>query len=174
MKKILPFLTIMLLMLLLTACGKPVDEQIDVGLSNVETVFKEEPKEPNKKINNIELFLPSRYSIDFTDEVNNFIIEKGSDIYILFVNTNEEENSNLHYDILKNDKTKKILKDKTIEVDNSFSFAAVVEQEEGKYELIVSSGGVKITTISDGKKIDEKLLNMMEIVHSVKIIGKSQ
>lgn len=169
MKKPISFFLVFFSILFLSGCGKTAEEQIDIGISNLETVFKEEPKESNKKINNLELYLPSRYSIEFADETNNYIVEKGSDVYILFVNTNEEEDSKLHYDILKNDTTKKIVKEKTIEVDDTFSFAAVVEQDEETYELIVSSGGIKMTTISNSKNIDDKLLQMMEIVHSVQI-----
>lgn len=172
MKKFISYFLIVLTILLLSACGKTVDEQIDTGLANVETVFKNKPKKANHKISNIELYLPSRYSINFTDEANNFIIEKGSDVYILFVNINEEEDSKLQYDILKNDTTKHIIKEKTIEVDDSFSFALVSKQDEKNYELIVSTGGVKISTISEDKNIDDKLLHMMEIVHSVKLINK--
>lgn len=172
MKKFISHFIIILSILLLSACGKTVEEQIDIGLANAETVFKEKPKETNHKIGNIELYLPSRYSIDFTDEKNNFIIEKGSNVYILFVNTNEEDDSKLQYDILKNDGTKNIIKEKTIEVDDKFSFALVSKQDEEHYELIVSSGGVKISTISENKNIDDQLLHMMEIVHSVKLITK--
>ncbi|ACA41670.1 hypothetical protein Bsph_4209 [Lysinibacillus sphaericus C3-41] len=36
-------------------------------------------------------------------------------------------------------------------------------------ELIVSSGGVKMTTISQAKHIEDNLREMTKIVHSVKI-----
>lgn len=171
MKKSILLFMLFCSIFLLAACGKTAEEQIDLGISKFEEVFKREPKEPNKKISDIELYLPSRYSIDFTEDTNNYIIEKGSDVYILFLNKNEENNSKLQYDILKNDTSKNIIKEKTLEVDDTFSFVAVVKEKE-QYELIVCSGGIKISTVSNGKNIDDKLLNMMEIIHSVQYIGK--
>lgn len=169
MKKSILLFMLFCCFFLIAACGKTAEEQIDLGLEKMEEVFKGEPKEPNKKISDIELYLPSRYSIDFTEDTNNYIIKKGSDVYILFLNKNEENNSKLQYDILKNDSTKNIIKEKTLEENNTFSFIAVVKDKE-QYELIVCSGGMKISTISNGKNIDDKLVNMMEIIHSVQYI----
>lgn len=101
MKKWLLLAIAAMLLTGLSGCGKSVEEQINVGVASAQTVFEETPREPNKKIGQIELYLPSGYSIKETDDVNNYVISKGKDNYILFVNVNEKEDSKLHYELLK-------------------------------------------------------------------------
>lgn len=155
--------------LTLTGCGKSVEEQINNGVASAQTVFEKDPQKPNQKIGGIELFVPTGYTVEQTEDENNFILNKGKDQFILFVNVNEEEDSKLHYELLKRDKTKKIVKEETVELDGAFGFTAVTEHKEGLFELIVSSGGVKVSTISEDKKIDTKLVDMMQIARSVEI-----
>lgn len=172
MKKWL-YLTIgTLLLIVLAGCGKTVEEQINSGVASAQTVFEENSREPNKQIGQIELYLPSGYSIKETDDVNNYILTKGKDQYILFVNVNEKEDSQLHYDLLKKNQSNKIIKEQSVELDGAFGFTAVLEHEEEQYELVASSGGVKVSTISKDRKIDDKLVDMMLIARSVHINGK--
>lgn len=158
------------LLFLLAGCGAPVEEQISSGITSAESIFKGQAEETNKNINEIELYLPNGYSIEKMEEKHNYIVQKGKkNRYILFVNHNEGENSRLHYDVLKNDQTRKIIEEKTFELEDAFGFVTVSEVDESTYELIVSSGAVKISSISDNKKIDEKLADMMTIARSVKV-----
>ncbi|HWK23768.1 MAG TPA: hypothetical protein VNS08_12125 [Ureibacillus sp.] len=158
----------------LTGCGKTVEEQIDTGVASAQTVFEENPQQPNTTIGNIKLHVPSGYEVEESEDINNIIITKGKQSYILFVNYNEKEDSNLQYELLNNDKTKKIIKEETIESDGAFGFSAVVEHDTEQFELIVSSGGVKMSTISEDKNIDQKLVDMMTIVRSVKIAKEKE
>ncbi len=161
---------VLVLLLALAGCGKTVEEQIKTGVANAQTVFEENAQQPNKSIGLIQLYLPSGYSVEQSEDINNLIVRKGKDSYILFVNNNEKEDSNLHYELLKNDKSKKIVKEETVELDGAFGFTAVVEYDEERFELIASCGGVKISTISEDKNIDQKLVDMMTIVRSVKLV----
>ncbi|SOC03411.1 hypothetical protein SAMN05880501_103247 [Ureibacillus xyleni] len=156
--------------LVLTGCGKTVDEQVELGITSAETVFKDNSNKPNKTIGEIQLFVPSGYSAKESEDLNNLILTKGKDQYLLFVNEYEKQDSKLHYELLKKDSSKKVIKEETIESDGAFGFAAVIEVDEDHYELITSSGGAKISTISEDKKIDEKLANMMAITRSVELI----
>ena len=63
----------------------------------------------------------------------------------------------------------KVVEEQTYMNNDVFGFSAVVEHAEDEYELIVSNGGIKMSTMSDGKKIDQKIQAMMEIVRSVKV-----
>ncbi|WP_346234671.1 hypothetical protein MKY04_15440 [Lysinibacillus telephonicus] len=164
---------VLVLILALAGCGKTVEEQINTGVANAQTVFEENAQEPNKTIGDIELYLPSGFNVEKSDDVNNLIVTKGKDSFILFVNSNEKEDSNLHYELLKNDKSKKIVKEETVEFDGAFGFTAVVEYDEERFELIASCGGVKISTISEDKNIDGKLVDMMTIVRSVKLVEEA-
>ena len=160
---------ISLVVLVLTGCGKPVEEQITEGVASTATVFEAKPVEPTTTVGKIEVYLPSGYKIEEGTNEMNYIVTKGKDSFILFVNTIEQEDSRLHYDLLVNDSKLNIVKEQTFEKEDAFGFAAVIEHSEEQYELVVSSGGVKMTTMAKDKKIDEKLVDMMEIVRSVKV-----
>ena len=159
-----------LCMLVLSACGKTVEEKTATGIENAESVFTNEPNATNKSMGHIELYLPNGFNIEKGIDEANYTVINGKDSYILFVNPNETENSQLYYDILKQDAKTNIIEDKTFEKGDLFGFSAVNQLNEEEFELIVSVGGVKVTTISDKKKLDEKLQNMMEIAQSVKVI----
>ena len=156
--------------LVLSACSQSVEEQALAGMENAETVFSSEPKEVNKTIGHIELYLPAGYSIEKGIDDLNYTILNGKDSYILFVNQNETNDSQLHYDIFKNESTSEIVQEKTFQSDGMFGFSGVIKLPEGKYELIANIGGVKLSTISEDKKLDSKIQEMMEIVQTVNVI----
>lgn len=155
----------------LAGCGKSVQEQIEVGVASAETIFQEGAEVPNTTIGSIEVFVPKSYTVEQGANEMNYILTKDKDSYILFVNTNEQEDSKLHYDNLMADQTKNVVKSQEMESDEEFGFSAVVQYEDDKhYELIVSIGGIKMTTISEDRKIEDKLNTMMQIVRSVNIV----
>jgi len=158
------------MLFVLSGCGKSVEEQINMGVASAQNVFEESPKETNKKIGQIALYLPSGYKIQDTDDVNNYVLTKGKDKYILFVNVNEKEDSKLHYELLKKNMSNKIVKEQPLELDGVFGFTMVLEHREDQFELVASSGGVKVSTISNDRKIDDKLVEMMQIARSVEVI----
>ena len=168
-RKWIHFILISVVAVMLTGCGKTVEEQITEGFASTATVFEAKPVEPTTTIGKIKVYLPSGYKVEEGTNEMNYIFTKGKDSFILFVNTIEAEDSRLHYDILVNDSKLNIIKEQTFELKDAFGFVAVIEHSEEQYELVVSSGGVKMTTMSADKNIDEKLVDMMEIVHSVKV-----
>lgn len=159
------------LVVILSACSQTVEEQAQAGMENAETMFSSKPNEANKKIGHIELYLPKGYSIEKGIDELNYTILNGKDSYILFVNQNEPEDSQLQYDLLKQENKNEIVEEKTFESDGQFGFSAVTKFPEEKYELIVNLGGVKLSTISEDKKIDDKIQEMMEIVKTVKVVN---
>ena len=159
------------LVVILSACSQTVEEQAQAGMQNAETMFSSESNEANKTIGHIELYLPKGYSIEKGIDELNYTILNGKDSYILFVNQNEPEDSRLQYDLLKQENKNEIVEEKTFESDGQFGFSAVTKFPEEKYELIVNLGGVKLSTISEDKKIDDKIQEMMEIVKTVKVVN---
>lgn len=156
---------------LLTGCGKSLDEQVSEGITNAEAAFSDEPIKSNVKEGNVSVYLPEDYVLDATDKEFNYLINSKDDQYILFINENESETSKLNYQLIVDEKKDAIVSLKELEEEKQFGFAAVIEYAEKEYELVVSIGGVKLSTITNGKKIDEKLTNMMEIVRSVEILN---
>ena len=161
--------TISIVIFALTGCGKSVEEQINNGVASAQSIFEENSQQPNQAVGNIELYVPKGYTIKQSEDGVNLLLQKGSENYILFVNINEAEDSTLHYKILKNNSADKIVKEQTVELDGAFGFTAVVKYGEEQFELIVSSGGVKMSTISKDHNIDSKLIEMMQIVRSVNV-----
>ncbi|MFP3499095.1 hypothetical protein SB759_33305, partial [Pseudomonas sp. SIMBA_059] len=90
---------------------RPIDEQVELGIASAETVFKDHSNKPNKSIGKIQLFVPSGYRVEESEDLNNFILTKGKDQYILFVNEYENQDSKLHYNLFKEDATKKVIKE---------------------------------------------------------------
>jgi len=168
-RKWIHFMWISVVVVMLTGCGKAVEEQITEGVAATATVFEAKPMETTTTIDKIKLYLPSGYKVEKGTNEMNYIITKGKDSFILFVNTIEKEDSRLHYELLVNDSKLNIMKEQTFEQEDAFGFAAVIEHSEEQYELVVSSGGVKMTTMAKDKNIDTKLVDMMEIVRSVKV-----
>ncbi len=155
--------------LMLAGCGKTLEEQITEGVALAADTFESESPEPTTAIGKSKVYVPPGYSVEEGANEMNYIFSKGRDSFILFVNTVEAEDSRLHYDLLVDDANLNIVKEKTFELKDAFGFTAVIEHSEKEYELVVSSGGVKMTTIAEDKGIDEKLAEMMEIVRSVRV-----
>ena len=168
-RKWIHFIWISVVAIVLTGCGKTVEEQITEGVASTATVFEANSVEPTTAIGKIKVYLPSGYKVEEGTNEMNYIITKGKDSFILFVNTIEAEDSRLHYNLLVNDSKLNIIKEETFEFEDAFGFTAVIEHSKEQYELVVSSGGVKMTTMAKDKNIDNKLVDMMEIVRSVKV-----
>jgi len=161
---------LMLLLLVLSGCNQSIDDQIANGLQLTEKVFAEEPEEHTVEIGDIKLYLPSNFKIEDSSDAYNIVISKGKESYILFINDREAQDSKLYYSLLKENEADKIIEESTFDKDGRFGFTAVLKtDEENEMELIVSSGGVKMTTISKAKQIENNLREMTKIVHSVKI-----
>ena len=155
---------------LLVSCNKTVEEQVSEGISTVQNAFEQQPIKSNTKENNISLYLPEDFVIDPSGEENNYFINSSDNQYILFINENEPENSQLNYDLLMKDEDDSIVKVEQLQGEKHFGFVAVKQFSEKDYELIVSIGGIKLTTVTNQKKIDAKLANMIDIVRSVEIV----
>ena len=164
-----PLLITASLVIVLAGCGAPVAEQIDKGLENAEATFTSEAQATTEEVGDIQVYMPRGYTIFKGEADMNYVVTKGNDSFILFVNTIEREDSQLHYDNLIVEQGDKIVKKQTYINEGVFGFTAVIQHSEEQYELVVSNGGVKMTTMSDDKKIDDKLQSMMEIVRSAEV-----
>ncbi|WP_341300103.1 hypothetical protein MHB44_16680 [Lysinibacillus sp. FSL H8-0500] len=161
---------LMLLLLGLSGCSQSIEEQIANGLQITETVFAEEPEQHTEQIDDIQLYLPAKFKVEDSSDDYNIVISKGKESYILFINDREAKDSKLYYNLLKDNDADKIIEETTYEKDGHFGFTAVLKTaNEDEMELVVSSGGIKMTTISQAKYIEDNLREMTKIVHSVKI-----
>ena len=160
--------SILLSAILLVGCGKSVEEQVDEGMVKAEAAFKQ-ASEANTTEDNVNLYLPKGFVIDPAEEESNYFITSDDDQYILFINEQEPNDSKLNYDLIRKEKKDDIIKIEELKNEERFGFAAVIKHSEKHYELVVSIGGIKLSTMTNNKKMDEKLAVMMDIVRSVEI-----
>lgn len=155
-----------LVVILLAGCSSLEEQTVD-GLENAKVAFQDDAEKPNEKVNDMNIFIPSGFSIEEESDETNIILSKGDDSFILFINPNELQSSQLYYDLMMADSNLEVLDKKTFEQNGRFGFAAIIENSEEKYELITSIGGIKLTTISEQQDIANNLEKMMLIVRSI-------
>ena len=158
---------VMMSAVILTACGQSLEEQAAAGVNVAEEAFLANDKASTEEIDGVKLYKPMGFTIKESSDAQNIIFKKNDETLILFINPNEEVDSRLFYDILLADQNKKVVALETFIEDGTFGFAAVVESDDNKVELIASVGGAKITTLTKEKNISTNLQVMMEVVRSI-------
>lgn len=158
---------VIVLSIFLAGCLATPEEQIADGVANARSTFDEEPPKTNESTDQLELYLPGGYTIEEPSDEHNIIITKGSDSFVLFINPNESSDSKFFYDLQKANAEQEWAADETFEQNGRFGFVTVREIAEDQFEIVTSSGGVKLTTISEESEIQENLEWMMKTVRSI-------
>ena len=151
----------------LAGCMATPEERLAEGLSETRTAFEEEPTETNETAGETELYLPGGYDIEEPSDENNIIITKGSDSYVLFINPNEAADSKFFYDLQKANAEVEWITDETFEQNGRFGFTTLRAIAEDRIEIVVSAGGVKMTTISEEADVPGDMEWMMKTVRSI-------
>ena len=154
---------------MLAGCGTPLDEQLEMGFAASEQSFEADSKKPNTKQENIAFYLPEGFEVENSEIEHNYLLNHNGELYVLFVNALEDSSSKFAYEHLMTEQEDKIVEVKTYETEEAFGYSAVLEQKKDEYELVTALGGVKVSTLTKGKALDEKLAYMMEIAKSVQI-----
>ncbi|MDQ0430442.1 hypothetical protein QOZ98_003299 [Planomicrobium stackebrandtii] len=162
-------LIFMLLLLagLLAACNATPEEQIVKGIENAQGAFEEEPENTNETVGQTNLYVPSGYNIEEPSDGSDSLITKGSDSFALLINPNEGAASTFFYDLQKEDSEQLWVVDETFQQNGRFGFATVEEIAEDQLELVVSAGGVKLTTVTTENQIPQNMDWMMKTVRSI-------
>ncbi len=158
-----------LLIISLVGCSGSVEEQTSDGFQAAKEVFQGESMKPNEQFKNVQLYVPGGFKILEDSDETNIILKDNQDAYVLFINPNEQTDSQLFYDLLLSEKKDVLLAEETFQQENRFGFVAILPSKEDHYEIIVSNGGYKLTTISDKNEVAKNMQRMMEVVRSVKI-----
>lgn len=155
--------------LLLTACGQSLEERAAKGVKAAGEAFYANNAEPNEEIDGTKFYKPVGFKVEDDSDAHNIVLNKSDDLYILFINPNEQSDSRLFYDLLIADEKKNIIDEETFTEGDTVGFAAVVQSENvDNIELIVSVGGIKMSTLIKENKIAANLPQMMEVVRSIK------
>lgn len=157
--------SILLIIGLLAGCSS-IEDVSEETTTHVEQAFKEKSPEPNKEYGTISYFLPEDLKVDEQGE-NNFILKKGEQLFILFVNPNENLQSEVLYQSINPDKGSFAI-DKTFKDKDRFGYVKAYEIDDKNYLLSVGIGGVKMTTETKLGDINENATEMMKVVSSLK------
>lgn len=158
-----------LLLISLVGCSGSVEEQTSEGFQTAKEVFQGESVKTNEQFKNVQLYVPGGFSIQEESDETNIILKNNKESYVLFINPNEQSDSQLFYDLLLAEKQEALLAEETFQQNNRFGFVAILPSKEDHYEIIASNGGYKLTTISDENDVAKNIEVMMEIVRSVQI-----
>ena len=159
---------IILSIVFLTACGQSREDRVEEGIKTAEETFFANDKKGTEEIEGVKLYKPMGFTVEENSDAQNIIFNKNGDMFILFVNPNEDLDSQLFYDLLLADESKVIVAKETFKEDDTFGFVAIVESDDDTVELVASVGGAKMTTRTNEKNIVKNIKPMMEIVRSIK------
>lgn len=155
-------------LVMLSACSASIDEEKKVAQEAVKNVFTSElDVETNKEMKGYHFYLPKgmvmKESID-----NNIVLARGKNIYILFINPQEQSSSEVVYQSSVSPKITYVM-DETFTTKGEFGYLLIheINSEKDVYELTVGIGGVKLTTETNTKHLADNAKEMMEIVKSV-------
>lgn len=155
------------LVLILAGCNTTIDDEKEQTAQTVEDTFKNTEKSAKEKAGNLSFYLPFGAKIE-KESPNNIIISEGSDTFILFANTEEDQNSELLYKMAISDE-KNIVQNDTFKDGNRLGYYVIKKLPDSEdYELIVGVGGTKLTTQSHLEDLSDNAEMMMEIASSVK------
>lgn len=164
LKLIQSFLIIALLIGVLAGCAPSIEEVSAETKTLVGQSFAETPIEGNKNHESFSYHLPEGMVIESKGE-NNVILQKEEQLYILFVNSNEEKDSDVMYQSINMETSSEIINETFVD-DNRFGYVRVAELED-VFEVSVGIGGAKMTTECKLKDVTENAEQMMDIVASI-------
>lgn len=153
---------------LLAACGQSREDRIEAGIKAAEEAFIANDKESTEEFEGVKFYKPMGFTVKEDSDPQNIIFNKKDEVFILFINPNEDVDSQLFYDLLLADESKEIIGKETFKENDTFGFVAIIESEDNMVELVTSVGGTKMTTRTNEKNIVKDIKLMMEIVRSVK------
>lgn len=162
MKRTLCFV-LFVLMLLLVGCGpseKDVIEQLD---EQARIGFNQSPTEPNQELLPFSIYLPEGYKVESDDETN-VVFRQTDQLYLLFHNPFENQQSTTYFEALKDFEDTLFLQ--AYEGDDYFGYV-YLRSLESDYELQVGMGGTRITTQTGLDQIEGEVTQLITILTSI-------
>jgi len=160
---------LLLFVFLLSACTSSLqDKQQDVK-KLLETSVTDESEKPNKEAEGIRFYLPFAMKMNESDD-NNILVTKGDQLFILFINKNEKEDSRVVYEAMLKEANSYMFTE-TFTNKHKFGYVFLKETDKNKYELTVGIGGYKMTTMTDLKRLTQDAEMMMKVVSSIELVG---
>jgi len=79
------FLT-MISIILLTACGKSLDERATAGVEAARVAFQQNDKGLTEEVAGIKLYKPAGFTMNDSSDAQNIVFTKNDETFILFIN----------------------------------------------------------------------------------------
>ncbi|MDF2557111.1 MAG: hypothetical protein K0R71_939 [Bacillales bacterium] len=137
------------------------------AIEEAEKAFKNQPLKSDNNIQGISIFLPQGFKIE-TEEVTNFVVSKGSQRYLIYINRLEKKTSKQLYQNMI-DTGARFTINETFKDGYRFGYL-LAEKMGDKIELTVGVGGFKMTTKTTRSNMAADARNMMRIVNSIEIV----
>ena len=130
--------------------------------------FQNKPLKSDNNIQGISIFLPQGFIIE-TGDGTNFVVSKGSQRYLIYINRLEKKTSiRLYQNML--DSGARFTINETFKDGYRFGFL-LTEKSDDTIELTVGLGGFKMTTKTTRSNLAADSRNMMRIINSIEIVG---
>lgn len=157
---------LLILLFVISGCNKTTEEEVFKHIGDaVESAFATDEAEPNENLELFNLYMPDQFNI-IEDSPNNLIFAEGNQMYILFYNTFEDEQSELFYLSAKANGSYSLIDTYHNEPEERFGYLKIADRED-TYQLEVGIGGVKITTQTSLDQIEEDAVKMMTMINSI-------
>lgn len=153
--------------LVLAGCMESPQDELIKGVSSARTAFEEPAPETNESTGGTDLYVPGGYELQEPSDDYNILLIRGNEAYALSLNPNEAPDSTFYYDLQKAMPEETWLVDEKFSHHGRFGFTTVREIADERYELVVSSGGTKLSTITEQSALRQNMNWMMETVRSV-------
>lgn len=159
------FLTMIALTGLLSGCLFSSEQKIvDEAERTVKDAFLADKKNPTAETESFSIFLPEDFHIEEETE-NNLVLQRDDQLFLLFFNPLEKDNSELLYENIDRDDK---LVNAIFKSEDQFGYVVAIPfEDKGEYEVIVGLGGKRIITVSGKGQIAEDAGLMMEMVRSI-------
>jgi hypothetical protein len=165
-KNIKQLISLFTLLIVLAACTANIEDVKEKAIDSAKMAFMDPQEKTNEKSGEIAFYKPADYKV-IEEKKHNILLEKDDNPIIIFINPNENETSKAISDSMEKNKEDYIAQE-TFKQEGRIGVIAIKELKKEKYELVVAVGGVKVTTQTDLKQLNEFAEEMMKIASSIK------
>jgi hypothetical protein len=153
-----------LFIIIISGCSASFKEESKDAKEVMLTTLNNPQRDVNTESEGLAMYLPFGFHIK-NEEDHNIIIEKNNKSYILFHNPNEDELSEVVYEVTTSLKDDYDVKE-TFKDDEKFGYLLIANKQQDN-ELVVGIGGTKISTETKNSTLAKDTEYMVEIIQSV-------